>query len=1044
MSLALFTAFFSHVPKADSFNNVIDDFDAYLQLEKEGKLQEQQQPQSPVNTQAQGYDIFSSLSKVPAPKEKSKSTAAQKRANSKTTGNSKSGLAATANADGNTGKGQPVEPEKTTLSEVCTLTEGKYPSQSVLLSSFPYLFQSDQWTPRYLAKDFAKYQVVLDPLGLYSSKFINKPVVDSAVYLAQLVELIEHQRLTNLYQFGLAQGVGQLIAYNQLLTDDQLVSKLINHNKSIAELSHIITEKQFEINKLTDEVELNKDQIAQLQSQLSSTEDKAIIDDLNRKLAAAEKTIEQRQNSLTELSQENQQTQEIVAQLEKQLNESIVEQSKIKQQLAEKDKQFADASLKIDQLTAEITTLELAAKEQLLRSGDTDEQVKLVTTDLLKKQELLKQKEDELVLTQKQKNEIQIALKEQQNTAKQLEAKNVQLTAQLTEKAQQADKIQAALTAQTAKVADKAALEAELASAKQQLQAHQTAQDTLSKQFVDSQKQQQQLQTALTQNEQNYAAAQKQLAQANVDLQKLQKDVEKQTALMSQASDQQVKALTDDLHKQIALLKQKEDGLKQAEANSQTTREALAKQQADAKALAEKNQQLTAQLTEKAQQADKIQAALTAQTAKVADKAALEAELASAKQQLQAHQTAQDTLSKQFVDSQKQQQQLQTALTQNEQNYAAAQKQLAQANVDLQKLQKDVEKQTALMSQASDQQVKGLTNDLTKQMALLKQKETALSKLDAEKKMIQESLAVQESEKQQLELKNAQLAKQTEEQEKILSNLKKDIASQTKKQSEVEQQLAEANKQISALKLNTEKLTVVSTNFQTQASELENLKKQLSDKINAESKTQKELALAQDNLKKLKAELDTKPALPNDNTLKSQIMDLNKTIARLQQENESLKSKPASSNKGLAGRVNPKAPSAQDLKQIASENSKRNEKIIEQITQQKYSKLDSNTYYKILQAGSPITNVKNKDITFIMREQLTDGTVTVMYTDKNPVTLPYNELPTPLNSFIEKAGEGGMVKVYIKPEGGYGVQGIPGEVPPNSMSIIDLKIIKAK
>ena len=513
---------------------------------------------------------------------------------------------------------------------------------------------------------------------------------------------------------------------------------------------------------------------------------------------------------------------------------------------------------------------------------------------------------------------------------------------------------------------------------------------------------------------------------------------------MSQASDQQVKALTDDLNKQLALLKQKEEGLKHAEVNSQTTREALAKQQADAKALAEKNQQLTAQLAEKAQQADKIQAALAAQTAKAEQKAALEAELAAAKQQLQAHQTAQNTLSKQFVDSQKQQQQLQTALAQNEQNYAAAQKQLAQANVDLQKLQKDVEKQTALMSQASDTQVKTLTNDLTKQMALLKQKETALSKLDAEKKMIQESLAAQKSDKQLLELKNTQLAKQAEEQEKILSNLKKDIAIQTKKQSEVEQQLAEANKQISALKLNTEKLTVVSTNFQTQALELENLKKQLNDKINAESKTQKDLALAQDNLKKLKAELESKPALQNDNALKSQIMDLNKTIARLQQENESLKSKPASSNKGLAGRVNPKAPSAQDLKQIANENSKRNEKIIEQITQQKYSKLDSNTYYKVLQAGSPITNVKNKDITFIMREQLTDGTVTVMYTDKNPVTLPYNELPTPLNSFIEKAGEGGMVKVYIKPEGGYGVQGIPGEVPPNSMSIIDLKIIKAK
>ncbi|MBO1929251.1 hypothetical protein J4731_13065 [Providencia rettgeri] len=58
---------FSHAPKAERFNNVIDDFDTYLQMEKEGKVQEQKQ-QLPVNTQNQGYDIFSSLSTVPAPK----------------------------------------------------------------------------------------------------------------------------------------------------------------------------------------------------------------------------------------------------------------------------------------------------------------------------------------------------------------------------------------------------------------------------------------------------------------------------------------------------------------------------------------------------------------------------------------------------------------------------------------------------------------------------------------------------------------------------------------------------------------------------------------------------------------------------------------------------------------------------------------------------------------------------------------------------------------------------------------------------------------
>ncbi|MEY0289387.1 hypothetical protein AB7303_10860 [Providencia rettgeri] len=49
MSLALVTTFFSHAPKAERFNNIIDDFDTYLQMEKEGKVQEQKQ-QLPVNT----------------------------------------------------------------------------------------------------------------------------------------------------------------------------------------------------------------------------------------------------------------------------------------------------------------------------------------------------------------------------------------------------------------------------------------------------------------------------------------------------------------------------------------------------------------------------------------------------------------------------------------------------------------------------------------------------------------------------------------------------------------------------------------------------------------------------------------------------------------------------------------------------------------------------------------------------------------------------------------------------------------------------------
>lgn len=803
MSLALVTTFFSHAPKAERFNNVIDDFDTYLQLEKEGKVQEQKQ-QLPVNTQNQGYDIFSSLSTVPAPNEKQKSAAANKGTKGKNSGKKKS--AAASNKKNDVAKTEAENSGTTTFPEVCAVTTENVVAP-VLLSSYPYFFQSNQWNPAYLAKDFAKYQLVLDPLGLYSSKYTKPTGIDASAYLEQLAKLIERQQLTNLYKFGIAQGVGQLIAYNNLLNDDQLVAELINHNKSIAQLTHTITEKQFEIDKLNAEVLKNKEQIAQLQAVLDSSDDQSLIDTLNTKLAEAQKAIEQKQNSLEQLSQENQQTQETIAQLENQLNDSITEQSKLKQQLAEKEQLFVAANLKIEQLTADIAKLELDAKNQLQMAGNTDEQIKSVTAELLQQKELLKQKESELAAVQSQKDDVQVALKAQQDSAKLLE---------------------------------------------------------------------------------------------------------------------------------------------------------------------QQNQQLQSQLVEKEQLAEKIQASLAEKTLQVEQKAALEVALKEAQEQLNNHQTTQNTLAKQLADSEKQQAQLQAQLSQNEQNYSVAQAQLKQANAELQKLQANMEKQTALIGQANDKQIKELTADLNKQITLLKQKEVALTKLDAEKKSIQGELATQQNESKKLE-----------------------------------QQLTDANKLISTLKVDS----------------------------------QKESAAAQTKLKKLQRELDSLNSVTGDNALKSQIMDLNRRITQLQVENDALKAKGrTSSTAGLAGRALP----SKDLKVIAAENAKKNQKIIEQITAQKYSKLDSNTYYKIIQAGSPIKNVKSKDVTFIMREQLTDGKVTVMYTEQNPVTLPYDQLPTPLNSFVERAGEGGMVKVYIKPEGGYGVEGIPGEVPPNSMSIIDLKIIKAK
>ncbi|MEK2516357.1 hypothetical protein AAAA14_16120, partial [Providencia stuartii] len=356
-------------------------------------------------------------------------------------------------------------------------------------------------------------------------------------------------------------------------------------------------------------------------------------------------------------------------------------------------------------------------------------------------------------------------------------------------------------------------------------------------------------------------------------------------------------------------------------------------------------------------------------------------ELKAAQAQLQAQKTEQTALAKQYEASQKAQQQLQAKLTQQEEGFTTAQAQLKKANTDIAQLQKEIEKQKQLMTQASDQQVKSLTVELTQQVSLLKLQEAVLKKAEEDSRATREALA---------------------------------------KQQAVAKQLAEQNKQLQAqLKDNEQQAAKLQTVLTAQTAQTE-------------------------QHKALEAELKQQMSLTSNEALKAQIMELNKKVMQLQDENDKLKAKIAPSGSTSIMGAPKKQLSQKELKAIAQANAKRNQRIIEEITKQKYSKLDSFTYYKILQKGKPITNVQKKNITFIMREQLTDGTLTVLYKDQEPVTLPYSELPAPLNSFVEKAGEGGMVKVYIKPEGGYGVDGIPGVIPPNSMSIIDLKIISAK
>ncbi|HHR6039575.1 TPA: hypothetical protein ACS72R_000303 [Providencia alcalifaciens] len=1086
VSLALFSTCFSSASYADRFNNVIDDFDTYLQSENEGQKPKPRPIEVPlsVKSQAQGYDVLSTLSPVPLPKENrqvktvnarntKEKKATQHVSNTATVSHSQNTTApVTATVQTQVEpKTQPqvTEPMTPPVTEVCVLpTE---PSSYQPTSS--YLLQSNQWNPKYLAKDFAKYQVIIDPLGLYSSDFTKKAGADNVAYLAQLANLIEQQQLKSLYRLGIAQGVGELIAYNKLLTDGQLVNKLTNYNKSIAELNRIITEKQSTINQLSEEIAANKLKIDQLQNVVKSVDNKVVIDELNNELTKSKGVVAEKQASLEALAKQNDQSLENIKKLEKQLNDGLVDVANTKKQLTDKDKQVTDAHQRIDQLTAEIAKLQSDAKQQLESSGNTDEHLKTLSANLLTQETLLKQREDELKQVQSQKNDVQSALKQQQDAIKQLEQQNQQLAEQmkqqLTDKDQQVTDAHQRIDQLTAEIAklqsDAKQLLQSSGNTDEQLKtlsANLLTQETLLKQREDELKQVQsqkndaqsalkqqqdaikqleqqnqqlaeQMKQQLTDKDKQVTDAHQRIDQLTAEIAKLQSDA-KQQLQSSGNTDEQLKTLSANLLTQETLLKQREDELKQVQSQKNDVQSALKQQQDAVKQLEQQNQQLA----EKSKQNEKIQVVLAEQTAQLVQKNALEVELANAKKQQLTQQNAHEKIAKQLTDSQNQYAQLQAQLATNEQGYAEAKKQLAQANAEVQKLRTELEKQTELAGKATDQQVKELTTELNQQITLLKAREETLTKLDLENKNVQNSLKAQLSDKQQLESQNALLASQAKEKEIQIAKLEKDIASRNQQQSDLEQKLLDVNKQLNVLKLEAEKFTA--ENVAKKDQELLQLKKQLDEKTAADSQSRQELASVQENLKKAKDELASLKAFSTDDGLKLQIRDLNQRVTQLREENDALRA----NKKTVAG----KAPNIiqippADNTTIAKENAKRNQKILEDIKQQKYSKLDNFTYYKVLQKGTPITDVQDKKITLIMREQLTDGKVTVMHTEKNPMVLPYNQLPPPMNSFVEKVGVGGMVKIYIEPEGGYGPEGIPGEVPPNSMSIIDLKVIQA-
>lgn len=129
---------------------------------------------------------------------------------------------------------------------------------------------------------------------------------------------------------------------------------------------------------------------------------------------------------------------------------------------------------------------------------------------------------------------------------------------------------------------------------------------------------------------------------------------------------------------------------------------------------------------------------------------------------------------------------------------------------------------------------------------------------------------------------------------------------------------------------------------------------------------------------------------------------------------------------------------------LSKKNIERNKMILADIRKQNYLRYDDNMYFKFLKQGTLVPSIEDKVVTFTLREELTDGTVTVDHGKANPVVAAYRKLPLPLNLLVAKAGVKGKIKVYITPEGGYGKAGIPGKIPPESMSILTLEVLDIK
>lgn len=105
----------------------------------------------------------------------------------------------------------------------------------------------------------------------------------------------------------------------------------------------------------------------------------------------------------------------------------------------------------------------------------------------------------------------------------------------------------------------------------------------------------------------------------------------------------------------------------------------------------------------------------------------------------------------------------------------------------------------------------------------------------------------------------------------------------------------------------------------------------------------------------------------------------------------------------------------------------------------------SGLQYKIVKEGIGKQPTATSRVTVHYKGQLTDGKVFDSSYDRGePVEFPLNQVIPGWTEGLQLLKEGGKATLYIPAKLGYGEQGVPGTIPPNSTLIFDVELLKVQ